>query len=113
MAGLAASLGVRVGREVRLAAALVRDVGIELGGGEICVPEHLLDAAQVGAALQQVCGEGVPEEMRVYATCLEPGFLGKPPQDQEDTGARQLPASRVEEEGLGAAAVEKGAPAEI
>ena len=82
-----------MGREIRLAAALVGDVRVELGRGEIRVPEHLLDAAQVGAALQQVRGEGVPEEMRVHAICLEPRFLGEPPQDEED--ARRASAARL------------------
>ena len=49
---LAARVGVRL--EVRLAASLVRDVRVELGRREVCVAEHLLDAAQVGAALEQV-----------------------------------------------------------
>ena len=42
--GLAAP-GVRVRLEVRLAAALVGDVRVQLGRGEVGVAEHLLDAA--------------------------------------------------------------------
>jgi hypothetical protein len=50
---------VRVRLEVGLAAAAIRDVRVDLGRCEICVPEHLLDAAQIGAALEQVRGERV------------------------------------------------------
>jgi hypothetical protein len=58
-------LRVRVRREVELAAAAVAHVRVQLGGGEIRVAEHLLDAAQVGAALQQMRREGVAQQMRV------------------------------------------------
>ena len=37
------------------------DVGVDLGGAEIFVPQHLLDAAQIRAGIQQVRGEGVPQ----------------------------------------------------
>ena len=40
--------------EVSLAPAAVADVRVELGRREVGVAEHLLDAAEVGAALQQV-----------------------------------------------------------
>ena len=30
------------------------------------MPEHLLDAAEVGAALEQVRGERMPEQVRVH-----------------------------------------------
>ena len=43
---------VRVRLEVELAPAAVGDVRVQLGRGEVGVPEHLLDAAQVGAALR-------------------------------------------------------------
>ena len=41
--GSAAGMGV--GLEVHLAPAPVGDMGVQLGGGEIRVPQHLLDAA--------------------------------------------------------------------
>ena len=37
------------------------DVRVALGGGEGGVPEHLLDRAQVGAAVQEMGGGGVPQ----------------------------------------------------
>jgi len=40
-------------------AALLQDVGIDLGRGKIVVPEQLLNGADVGAALEQVSGEGM------------------------------------------------------
>ena len=68
--------------------------------------EHLLDAAQVGAALEQVRGERVPQEVRMDALRLEAGLLGEPAQDQERAGAGERPALRVEEELGPVAAVE-------
>ena len=38
-------------------------MGIDHGGGNIVVPEQLLNGADVGAALQQVGGEGMPKGM--------------------------------------------------
>ena len=43
------------------------DVGVALGGRERGVPEQLLDRPQVGALLEQVGGEGVPQRVRVNA----------------------------------------------
>ena len=54
--------------------------------------EHLLDAAQVGAALEQVRGERVAEQVGVNASGLEAGRLGEPPQDQERARAGQRAA---------------------
>ena len=45
--------------------------------------EHLLDAAQVGAALEQMGRERVAQQVRVDALGLEPGVRGEPAQDQE------------------------------
>ena len=41
------------------------DVAVDLGRRERAVAEELLDHAQVGAALEQVGGEGVPQAVRV------------------------------------------------
>jgi hypothetical protein len=40
-------------------AALLQDVGVDHGRGKIVVPEQLLNGADVGAALEQVSGEGM------------------------------------------------------
>src|ERR1700679_3268476 len=44
--------------------ALDRHVGVDLGGGGRGMAEDLLDAAQVGAALEQVRGGGVADSVR-------------------------------------------------
>ena len=36
-------------------------MGINLGGGQVAMAEQLLDAPQVGAAVEQVGGEAVPQ----------------------------------------------------
>ena len=40
---------------------LAGNVGIDLGGGEVGMPQHDLHTAQVGAVFQQVGGKGVPQ----------------------------------------------------
>ena len=53
--------------------------------------EHLLNTSEVGAALEQMGGERVPEEMGVNPLRLEPRLRREPPQDQERAGPRQRP----------------------
>ena len=53
--------------------------------------EHLLHRAEVGAALEQVRRERVPEEVGVDPLRLQAGLLGEAPQDEERAGARQGP----------------------
>src|SRR5438552_19130166 len=87
-----------VGAEVELAAAAIADMRVKLGRGEVGVAEHLLNAAQVGAAFEEVGRKRVPEQVRVDAARLEAGFLREPAQDEEDAGAREPAALRVEKE---------------
>ena len=49
------------------------DVGVPLRRGQLNVPEQLLDRAQIGAALQQVRGEGMPERVRADAEARAAG----------------------------------------
>ncbi len=58
--GSRAGVGLAVGRLQPLG----RDVGVDLRGGRRGVAEDLLHAAQVGAALKQVRGGGVPDRVR-------------------------------------------------
>jgi len=62
------------------------------------VAEHLLDRAEVGAALEEVRRERVAEQVRVDALGVEPGGAGEAAEDEERAGARQRAALRVEEE---------------
>src|SRR6186997_1488796 len=76
--------------------------------------EHLLDAPEIGASLEQVCREGVTQEMRMDAARLEPCLLGQPPENEEGARAGQRPALGVQEElRLVAAVEERAAPGEI
>src|SRR5918994_3472231 len=84
---------------------------VELRRAEVRVPEHLLDAAEVGAALQEVGGERVAEEMRVHALRVEPGLGGESLQDQESARARERSSLCVEEQLRPPAAVEVRAAA--
>src|SRR5262245_13980972 len=69
-----ASTGVRMCIEVGIASAAIRNMGIDLRSALIAVAEHLLDASQVGSALEQVRGERVPQEVRVDPLRVEPGL---------------------------------------
>src|SRR3954447_4152406 len=84
--------------EVQLPAASIGYVGVELGRREVGVAEHLLHGAEIRAALQQVCRERVPEQVRVDSLRVEAGLLGELAQDQEGAGPRQRPAARVQEQ---------------
>jgi hypothetical protein len=44
-----------------------RDVGVNLGGREILMPQQPLQGHQISAALQQVGGKGVPQHMGRHA----------------------------------------------
>jgi len=50
-------------------------MGIELCRPEVGMPEHLLHAAQVGAPLEEVGGERMPEEVGMDAGRVEAGLL--------------------------------------
>ena len=71
------SARVRVAAEVRLAAAAIRYVRVELGRAEVGMAEHLLDAAEVGAALEQVRRERVAQQVRMDAFRLEAGAAAR------------------------------------
>ena len=91
---------VRVRLEVEVAAAAVGDVRVQLGRGEIGVPEHLLDAAQVGAPFEQVGREGVAQDMGGEAL-REAGTARARLHDLEQTGPLERPAVMREQEVIG------------
>src|SRR5918996_6034221 len=84
---------------------------VELGGAEIGVSEHLLDAPQVGAALEQMRGEGVPEQMGVDLRGVEPGLGCEAAKDEERARARERTPLGVQEELRPVTPVEVGAAA--
>jgi len=58
-------------RAFHAAAALPQDMGVNHGGGNVIVPQQLLDRPNVGSALEGVGGEAVPQRVRA-------GALGNP-----------------------------------
>src|SRR5438067_10785525 len=84
--------------EIHIAATAVAHVRVELGRGQIRVAEHLLDAAQVGAALEEMSRERVAQQVGMDAPGLEPRALGEAAEDQEGAGAGQRASLRVQEE---------------
>ena len=99
---------MRVRLEIQLAPPAIGYVRVQLGRGEIGMAEHLLHGAQVGASLEQVRGERVAQEVGMDALGLEPCLVGEAAQDEEDAGAGERPAVRVEEQLLPVAPVEVG-----
>ena len=43
------------------AEAVLVDVGVDLGGGDVGMAEHILDDSEVGAVVEEVGGEAVAE----------------------------------------------------
>ena len=80
---------MRVRLEVQLAPPPVGYVRVELSRCQICMPEHLLHGAEIGAAFEEVRGERVAEEVRMNAARLEARLLCELPEDEEDAGARR------------------------
>src|SRR5690606_21035145 len=56
--------GSTVQRTEHTERAAVEHVGVDLRGGDVLVPEQLLDGADVVAVLEQVGGEGVAQRVR-------------------------------------------------
>jgi len=67
---------VGVAAEVDVAPAAVGDVGVKLGRAEVGMAQHLLDAAQVGTAFEQVRGERVAQQVRMHPFGLEARAAG-------------------------------------
>src|SRR3989338_1087399 len=68
---------------VHLANRRRRQVGVDLGRGNVGVAEHGLDGAEVGPPLEQMAGEGVPERVRRYGapdSRAPGGFLDDSPE---------------------------------
>src|SRR4051794_3427078 len=62
-----AQLRAWVRLEVHVLQPVGRQVRVELCGGDVGVTEHLLQAAQVAAAREEVRGERVPQRVRAHA----------------------------------------------
>ena len=56
---------------------LLDHMGIDLRRGDVGVAQQLLNCAQIGAAFQQVAGEGVTKDVRRDAGGIEPSGNGK------------------------------------
>ena len=59
-----------------LGQAVGGDVGVDLGGGDVGVAQQGLDDAQVGAAFQQMGGEGVAQDVGADALWIDAGRHG-------------------------------------
>jgi hypothetical protein len=75
---------------------LLVDVGVNLGGRNIGVAEHLLDHTEIGAVAQQVRGEGVAEQVRIDVD-LDAGVAADALEDLPDANGGQFRAAHGEE----------------
>ena len=57
--------------------ALVEDVSVDLGRGNVGVPKQRLHHAQVGAVVQEVAGEGVAQHVRAHLRRSQSGGSGQ------------------------------------
>ena len=90
-----------VGLEVGLAHVVGRDVRVHLGRLDAGVAEHLLHAAQVAAALEQVGGERVAQGVR-RDVLVDAGVAGVVADELEDGLAGDALAAVVQEEDVAA-----------
>ena len=71
--------------------ALARDVGVDFGGADARMAQHFLDDAEVGAVLEQVRREAVPEHVRsnvfIDATTFDALFDVQPKGHAGESGA--------------------------
>src|SRR6202166_1021563 len=56
--------GAWMGTAINLFEMVDAHVSVALRGGEARMPEHLLDRAQIGARVEQVCGEAMTQSVR-------------------------------------------------
>ncbi len=75
------------------------DVGVDLGGGDVGVAEEFLDDAEVGAAGEEVGGEGVAEGVGVDGA--DAGAAGEAADELPEDDAGDGPAGAGEEEAGG------------
>ena len=74
--------------------SLLAHVSVQLGGGKIAVPQQFLYCPQVGTAVEQVGGVGVPQ-------CVGVGRARRSPvEDAADVPRGESFSSLVQEEGL-------------
>src|SRR4051812_21833880 len=96
---LAVGAGPRVRLEVDLLQAPAREMGVELGGGHVGVPEHLLHRSQVAAPGEQVGGEGVAQRVGAHPV-RQAGGLRVAANDLVEPLAGEGAAAEVDEQVL-------------
>ena len=89
---------------------LALDMGIDLRRRDVGVAEHLLHAAQIGAAVEQMAGEGMAQHVRRQPRRVEPGFQRQLLEQLAAALPRQvaLAAARREQPALGLRAARVG-----
>ena len=94
---------------IQLPTTAVGYVRVQLRRRQIGMSEHFLNRTEVGASLEEVGCEGVPQQVGVHALRVEPGLLGEAAEDQERARPGQRAAAGVQEHLRAVAPVEEGA----
>src|SRR5215831_14301150 len=100
----------RVGHVVDSAETAGVHVSVDLRRRQICVPQHRLHHAEVGAALDEVGGEGVAELVRAQRLANPRGERVPPEQLPHSLPGERGP-TRTDEESAGGAPAEELGPA--
>ena len=81
------------------------DMGIDLRRRDVGMAEHRLHAAQIGAVIEEMAGEGMPQHMRRQPRRIEPGLQRQRLEELAAAAPRQMPLAPVrgKEEGRGLA----------
>src|SRR5690606_34913064 len=87
-----------MGMEVGLLEPIAGEVGVDLGGRDVCMPKHLLEGSQIAAPGQEMGGEAVAQRVRADSG-VETGGAGVAFDHLVEALATERPAPVVEEEG--------------
>src|SRR5689334_23284242 len=89
-------LGQGVRAPNHLSQMVPRDMGVDLGGGDIGMPQKRLDAAQIRAAFHQMGGEGMAQDMGRDFRRIDAGLERQSLQQLMETaaGEKSLRAAR-------------------
>src|SRR5258706_5595908 len=79
----------------KLLQALVQDMSVYLRGGDVGMTEQRLHDAEVGAAGEKVCSEGVAQHMRRQLFGIEAGARGDDLEIAGESLAREMAAGAV------------------
>ncbi len=70
-------------------------MGVNLGGGDVGMAQHFLNAALIGAVIEKMGGEGMTKDMGGDPGRVQAGFGGQPFQHLREAVASEVAAGRA------------------